>query len=89
MTAPNPLTYEAALEAMARATRLWTGFDGQPALDVRDAILAAAESSGFVLAPKEPTDEMLDEAWADALAEDARGVWRSMIESSRPSSGEA
>jgi transposase len=34
----------------------------------------------MVLVPRIPTKEMLDAAWADALGEDALGVWRSMIE---------
>ena len=34
----------------------------------------------FVLVPRIPIKEMLDAAWADALAEDAIGVWKSMIE---------
>lgn len=34
----------------------------------------------YVLVPRNPTKEMLDAAWADALAEDAAGVWASMIE---------
>jgi hypothetical protein len=34
----------------------------------------------MVLVPRKPTAEMLKAAWADALAEDAAGVWSSMIE---------
>jgi hypothetical protein len=34
----------------------------------------------YVLVPRKPTKEMIEAAWADALAEDAEGVWRSMIE---------
>lgn len=34
---------------------------------------------GFAIVPIEPSQEMLKAAWADALAEDARGVWREMI----------
>ena len=34
----------------------------------------------LVLVPRKPTQEMLKAAWADALAEDAEGVWNSMIE---------
>jgi hypothetical protein len=37
------------------------------------------EESDFVLVPRQPTKEMLEAAWADALGEDARGVWQSMI----------
>lgn len=35
----------------------------------------------MVLVPRHPTKEMIDAAWADALAEDAEGVWNRMIES--------
>lgn len=60
----NPLTYEAALEAMARAIAQGGGTDErwdeikhtQYADHVRDYVnqmLAAAESAGFVLVPKE------------------------------------
>ena len=34
----------------------------------------------MVLVPRRPTREMVDEAWADALAEDAAAVWKTMIE---------
>jgi hypothetical protein len=34
----------------------------------------------MVLVPRIPTKEMLEAAWADALAEDASGVWKSMID---------
>lgn len=33
----------------------------------------------MVLVPRKPSKEMLEAAWAHALAEDAEGVWRSMI----------
>ena len=32
------------------------------------------------LVPRVPTKQMIDEAWAEALGEDAVGVWKSMIE---------
>lgn len=35
--------------------------------------------SGFKLVPIEPTEEMLEAAWASALAEDARGVYDEML----------
>lgn len=38
--------------------------------------------SELVCVPRSPTPEMLKEAWADALGEDALGVWNSMIEAS-------
>lgn len=34
----------------------------------------------MVLVPRNPTKAMLDAAWADALGEDAAGVWQSMID---------
>lgn len=34
---------------------------------------------GFVCVPIQPTQDMLDGAWADALEEDAAGVWKTMI----------
>lgn len=42
--------------------------------------MASLRPPAMVLVPRHPTKEMLDEAWADAHAEDARGVWDSMIE---------
>lgn len=36
--------------------------------------------SDYILVPRKPTKEMLEAAWADALSEDAAGVWQSMIE---------
>lgn len=42
----------------------------------------------WVLVPRHPTREMLDAAWASALAEDAEGVWVAMIDAApnRPAS---
>lgn len=37
------------------------------------------DNSEMVLVPRHPTKEMIEAAWADALAEDARGVWEEMI----------
>lgn len=34
----------------------------------------------MILVPRTPTNEMIDAAWASALAEDAEGVWKSMVE---------
>lgn len=42
-------------------------------------VLAAIDRAGYVIVPKQPTKEMLDAAYYDALAEDAAGVWREMI----------
>ena len=38
------------------------------------------EYSDMVMVPRKPTAEMLEAAWMDALAEDAAGVWETMIE---------
>lgn len=38
------------------------------------------KKSAYVLVPRIPTKEMLEAAWADALGEDAKGVWQAMIE---------
>lgn len=34
----------------------------------------------MVLVPRRATAQMIDAAWADAMAEDAEGVWNRMIE---------
>lgn len=47
-----------------------------------ERIASAIEAMGYACVPKTPTAEMLDSAWADAHAEDALGVWGSMIEAS-------
>lgn len=44
---------------------------------LEDAVTGQPE---FVLVPRVPTKEMLQSAWAEALAEDAAGVWSAMIE---------
>lgn len=46
-------------------------------LQMRDII-----TNGYVIVPREPTEAMLDAAWAEALGEDAAGVWREMINAS-------
>ena len=40
----------------------------------------------LVLVPRIPTKEMLEAAWADALAEDAAGVWAAMLAAYQTSS---
>ena len=50
-----------------------------------DSVVAALYERGFVCVPAEPNKEMLDAAWADALAESAAGVWLSMIDASERS----
>ena len=49
--------------------------DEAQAQRVADAIAAL----GYVCVPRVPTKVMLDAAWADALAEDAKAVWETMI----------
>lgn len=34
----------------------------------------------MVLVPRRPTKAMIEAAWADALAEDAKGVWMTMVD---------
>jgi hypothetical protein len=41
---------------------------------------AVTGQSDMILVPRKPTQAMLKAAWADALGEDATGVWESMIE---------
>lgn len=36
--------------------------------------------AGYRIVPVEPTEEMIEAARYDALAEDAKGVWSSMLE---------
>jgi hypothetical protein len=48
--------------------------------------MAVTGRSEYVLVPRVPTKEMLEAAWADALGEDAGGVWKSMIENWESSS---
>lgn len=51
-------------------------------LDNGDAltIIDALGKEGYVIVPRIPTADMIEKAWADALAEDAAAVWRSMIQ---------
>lgn len=39
-----------------------------------------AQARAAIEAMREPTPEMIESAWAEALGEDAAGVWRDMIE---------
>ncbi len=41
--------------------------------------MAAIKGAGYVCVPVEPTEDMIEATWADALAEDARAVWKVMI----------
>ena len=47
-----------------------------------ERLISAIYSTGYVCVPREPTAEMLKAAWAEALGEDAAGVWSSMIDES-------
>lgn len=38
------------------------------------------DARAVIKAMREPTPQMIEEAWAAALNEDAKGVWRDMIE---------
>ena len=42
-------------------------------------VASALESMGYVCVPREPTEEMLSGAYYDAMEEDAKGVWETMI----------
>ena len=45
------------------------------------AILEVLSNSGLALVPREPSEKMVADAWADAHEEDALGVWKTMIAS--------
>jgi hypothetical protein len=49
--------------------------DEEQSKRIADAIAA----QGYVCVPRVPTKAMLEAAWADALAEDAKEVWATMI----------
>lgn len=42
-------------------------------------VVEAIIAGGFAIVPRSPTQHMIDEAWADALEEDARAVWIMML----------
>jgi hypothetical protein len=44
-----------------------------------ERVADAIYSRGYVCVQRQPTADMIDAAWADALEEDACGVWRTMI----------
>ena len=46
---------------------------------VADDILKAIQDSGYVIVPRVPTKEMLDEGWYAAHDESALGTWTDMI----------
>jgi hypothetical protein len=43
-------------------------------------IVRALANKGFVIVPRSPTKEMLEEGWYEATNENARGVWVCMLE---------
>jgi hypothetical protein len=45
---------------------------------LEDAV--TGQQAEYILVPRKPTKEMLEAAWADALGEDAAGVWKAMID---------
>lgn len=68
-------------EALIEVLSQWIADDcGISSNELENYISPALKERGFVIVPIEPTPEMLKAAWADALAEDAGGVWREMIE---------
>jgi hypothetical protein len=46
--------------------------------------LLAITDLGLAIVPREPTQEMIEAAWADALDENAGGVWAKMVEAAAP-----
>lgn len=50
------------------------------ALSDAEQIASAVYAMGYVCVPKQPTELMVKNAWADAMAEDAAGVWACMIQ---------
>ncbi len=63
----------------------WDEVDEGICIKLARAALAAIEASGtHAVVPVEPTEAMLDAAWAEALGEDAAGVWREMLLAARP-----
>ena len=61
-------------ELIAEASKI-----GKVSMQDAARIVTAIETLGYVCVPRVPTEEMLHAAWSDALAEDARGVWETMI----------
>jgi hypothetical protein len=53
--------------------------NGIVSFDDAERIAKAIGALGYVCVPREPTSRMMKGAYFDALAEDAAGVWRTMI----------
>lgn len=49
-------------------------------LECRMGVNATELAKVAIAAMREPTEAMIESAWADALAEDAKGVWLAMID---------
>lgn len=47
-----------------------------------ERIASTIDRTGYVCVPRDPTQEMIEAAWASALAENAAGVWSRMVEES-------
>lgn len=47
--------------------------------EIASRLRKAIGEAGYAIVPMSPTNEMLEAARPDALAEDAAGVWSSMI----------
>lgn len=71
-----------ALGLPEKALRIITDTLERDALaeDQARRLCAALRDGGLVIAPIEPSEEMVKEAWAPALDEDAAGVWHCMVE---------
>jgi hypothetical protein len=55
------------------------GFGCPPRITNNERIADELKELGFVCVPLVPTEDMLHAAYYDALDEDARGVWTTMI----------
>src|SRR5437016_4014023 len=80
--APEPVPFTADARTSASASRR-DGPSPDERLNMSDDTQAkntAHELESWQLVPKEPTQRMIEEAWADALAEDAVGVYHAMLD---------
>jgi hypothetical protein len=51
--------------------------------ELSQTIIDRINSGELAIVPVIPSEEMTQSAWADALAEDANGVWNKMVEAGR------
>jgi hypothetical protein len=67
------------------------GFGGRVRASARmkiaDGMLAALDAAGYVIVPKEPTQEMIEAGWAAAHDESAAECWRDMLAASQQKGG--